>query len=297
MKRTVDGETIIVDDLIRRMDLVSLHRRQTRDYKRITPNEEKTFSKILRNGHSPEDKKETRDQFVLGNIGLVQDVAKREHRLEYLDAVQFGYVWLLENAHRYRWEKGPFSTWATTGIRRAIQREGEWGGRTARIPSHVAKILPFVSMVESRLRGELGREPTPEEFCVDLNREFRKNKIDRRGRKITPNNVARWRVLLDYEEEIGVDVPDVSLNTEEKVARNIGLEFVREVINDGVLKQQERIVITKRHDFMTGETTAFQKIGDEIGCSGEGARQIYLCAQEKMRGDERIINAYELLNN
>ena len=56
------------------------------------------------------------------------------------------------------------------GIRQAIQRGFADAARTIRLPVHVLEMLSKLSRVERDMHQRLGREPTPEELAVELDR-------------------------------------------------------------------------------------------------------------------------------
>src|SRR5260221_2457946 len=55
-------------------------------------------------------------------------------------------------------------------IRQAIQRGFADSARTIRLPVHVLEMLSKLSRVERDMHQRLGREPTPEELAVELDR-------------------------------------------------------------------------------------------------------------------------------
>jgi len=229
-----------------------------------------------------------RRKLTEANSRLVVSIAKKYmgQGVPFLDLIQEGNLGLMQAVERFDYRRGcKFSTYATWWIRQAVVRALAEQARAVRLPAHANQQMRRLKRTISRLRQELGRDPTLEEVATSAN--------------TTPQRI-RWAVeiwnnplsleeLTFGDEETGswgeymedTDFPSPA----EQVQRHQLREEIREALT-GLTPREER-VLELRFGLKDGYSYKLVEVANRFGLTRERVRQIEGQALQKLRHSVR----------
>ncbi len=165
-------------------------------------------------------------------------------------------------------------------IRQAIQRGFADSARTIRLPVHVLEMLSKLSRVERDMHQRLGREPTPEELAVEL------DKSPEQVRELL--RTSRQPISLDStigedgETRIGDLIEDTdSPEASELVDRQLMAEQLRRTLD--ILSPREAKIAAMRFGLYDGTPRTLDEIGKALGLTRERIRQLEKESLSKLR--------------
>lgn len=278
-------------------DPVTQYLDQIGQYRQLTREEEVELSQVVQEGENPEEIEQAIETFVQHNLKLVVSIAKdfTRGRFSILELVSPGNEGLIIAAKKYDGSKGvPFANYAAFWIKQRIMKYCTEHGFPVRVPPYRSALINQVLRANSRLKKELGREPSADEVAEKLEKD--------------PDEVQEVMRLLQPAKELDAPMKgdedgsaqrtyfseDLEKGTrmgEETLAEIDRKRAVRKALS--VLDDRDANVLIWYFGLEGHRELDLEQIGKRLGVSRERARQIKSDAIEVLRQEGSLEIFYD----
>lgn len=246
---------------------------------------------------------EAQDLMDACNFRLVVSVAQDylDRGLDFLDLIQEGEMGLLATIRdNYRWQTGAkFSTYATQGIKMAIQKAIGLHGSLIR---HPAGYLEEMRQLEHTITylGDQGQSVTPENIArhLDIPRATASRMLAQRPTYQPPDRMERPLRGKGDGKTLGDRIASLVGNPESEVDVTLGRKPLTELMNrlqailesDQFLTEREKATLRNR---LSDEPQTLEAMAREWGVTRERVRQIEYSAMKKVREIFEVEKSYQ----
>lgn len=262
------------------MDSIKAYFTGIKKFTLLTSSEEKTLSRKIVRGD-----KDARRRMIEANLRLVVNIAKRylNRGLAFQDLIEEGNIGLIKAVERFRASKGcKFSTYATYWIKQAIERAIANQSNIVRLPIHITTDLGKYKRAINKLRS--AKEEVAATTIADST-----GFSERYVNKLMAINTGSYTSLDDphpswKDDDMTfletIECPHTA-NVMDMIISKEHEEVVGRILD--TLKENERLIITRRFGLDGREPATLEQIGKSFGITRERVRQIEVRALDNLK--------------
>ncbi|MFA6814830.1 MAG: RNA polymerase sigma factor RpoD/SigA [Lentisphaeria bacterium] len=240
--------------------------------------------------------KSAREELICCNLRLVVKIAHdfKGLGLPLSDLISEGNIGLMRAVEKFDPRKGAkLSSYAAWWIKQFMRRALANQARTIRIPVQSASKITKINASKTRLKKDLGREPSSQEIASDINLTKRTVVGLRRGKTSTisifdPIQAGEDGEFKDIIADEKNSAPDSLMEDQETLAQM--LELAEH------LEEREKVILNLRFGLDGNRPKTLEEVSSSIGRTRERVRQIQNQALEKLRlllEEERTLEDFQ----
>ena len=270
---------------------LKLYLQQIAKFSQLTADQEKELGRRIQNGD-----KEALKTMIESNLRFVVSYVKRYKGmgLGLLDLINEGNLGLIEAAKRFDPNRNvKFISYAVWWIRQAVIHALSQYSRIYNIPQKLSDQISEMKKVRSRLKKDLGQEPTREEIARQMKvTQEEIEDLELLGRQ---NVSLSDKYFDDDSTEIGDKIKDtLSPSVEYEIIKGSIENQIREILKG--LDEKEAFVLKLRFGLADDKTHTLQEIGDILNLTRERIRQIEKKAMRKLARSHKLKQLRGYLN-
>ncbi len=259
-------------------DTMMLYMQHIGQYPLVTQEEEVELAAEIKDGQE-----NARIKLIRSNLRLVVKIAHdfKGLGLPLLDLISEGNIGLMRAVEKFDPSKGAkLSSYAAWWIKQSMRRALANQSRTIRIPVQSATKISKIQNARTKLREELGREPTNAEIAETVNLTARTVSGLRLGKTTT---ISLHDPIQQGEEgEFRDIIPDDSTTSPDEIVQDDEtLHHMLELVSR--LDERERSILQLRFGLDGERPHTLEEVSRIIGRTRERIRQIQNQALEKLR--------------
>ncbi len=258
---------------------LDLYLQQINEVPLLTAEEEKELGWRIINDNDAKAK----EHMIRANLRLVVSIGKRYlgRGLQLSDLIEEGNIGLIRAVEGFDPAHGArFSTYASWWIKQSIKRMLINATQPVHIPAYMVDLINRYKQTVSRLKDEIGHQPTNQEIAESLDLPLKKIGIIRRAMRAyagkKPRTVQGEQVTLS---EIFED--NKNMRPDEKVEQQETIKDALSFLSQ--LDHRDARVLRLRFGLEGQEPLTLKEIGLVVGLTRERVRQIEIDSLRRLR--------------